>query len=138
VKTRFSFRSTTARQRKRWGCIGKRASTPELNRFNRRSAKDAKFFKKTVVPSLNFKVFATCANFFLARFRIRELTREYGLTTKWSMILRSLTEHENADHRHAGMDGRHPGSPEASGNVHVNLGSSTPCWNDAKEGFCLN
>ena len=27
---------------------------------------------------------------------------------------------------------------DASANVHVNLGSSTPCSNDAKEGFCLN
>jgi len=24
---------------------------------------------------------------------------------------------------------------DASGDIHVNLGSSTPCWNDAKEGF---
>ena len=55
------------------------------------------------------------------------------------MILRSPAEHENADLRHAGMDGRHPsGSQDASGDVHVNLGSSTPCWNDAIEGFCLN
>src|ERR671923_2591259 len=29
------------------------------------------------------------------------------------MILRSPTEHENADLRHAGMDGRHPGSQDA-------------------------
>jgi hypothetical protein len=29
------------------------------------------------------------------------------------MILRSPTEHENADRRHAGMDGRHPGSRDA-------------------------
>jgi hypothetical protein len=43
------------------------------------------------------------------------------------------TEHENADHRHAGMDGRHPGSQDASGNVHVNLDSSSPCWNDVIE-----
>jgi hypothetical protein len=28
---------------------------------------------------------------------------------------------------------------DASGNIHVNLGSSTPCWNDAKlKGLCLN
>ena len=26
---------------------------------------------------------------------------------------------------------------DASGNIHVNLDSSTPCWNDAIEGFCL-
>jgi hypothetical protein len=35
------------------------------------------------------------------------------------------------------MDGRHPGPQDASGNIHVNLDSSTPCWNDALEGFCL-
>jgi hypothetical protein len=29
------------------------------------------------------------------------------------MILRSPTEHENADLRHAGMDGRHPGERDA-------------------------
>ena len=33
------------------------------------------------------------------------------------MILRSPTEHENADHRHAGIQVR----KDASGNVHVNL-----------------
>jgi hypothetical protein len=27
---------------------------------------------------------------------------------------------------------------DASANIHVSLGSSTPCWNDAKEGFWLN
>jgi hypothetical protein len=27
---------------------------------------------------------------------------------------------------------------EASGDIHVNLDSSTPCWNDAIDGFCLN
>ena len=26
---------------------------------------------------------------------------------------------------------------DASGDIHVNLDSSTPCWNDAIEGFCL-
>ena len=26
---------------------------------------------------------------------------------------------------------------DASGNVHVNLGSSTPCWNDVLEGVLL-
>ena len=26
---------------------------------------------------------------------------------------------------------------DASGNIHVNLDSSTPCWNDAIEGFCF-
>ena len=54
------------------------------------------------------------------------------------MSLRSPTEHENADLRHAGMDGRYPGRKDASGDIHVSLDSSTPCWNDAIEGFCLN
>ena len=45
------------------------------------------------------------------------------------MILRSPTEHENADLRHAGMD--------ASGDIHVNLDSSTPCWNDPNRGVLL-
>ena len=27
---------------------------------------------------------------------------------------------------------------DAARNIHVNLDSSTPCWNDAIEGFCLN
>jgi hypothetical protein len=26
---------------------------------------------------------------------------------------------------------------DASGDIHVNLDSSTPCWNDEIEGFCL-
>ena len=26
----------------------------------------------------------------------------------------------------------------ASGDIHVNLDSSAPCWNDVIEGFCLN
>ena len=49
------------------------------------------------------------------------------------MILRSPTEDENGDLRHAGMDCRHLGSREASGNIHVSLDSSTPCWNDIIE-----
>jgi hypothetical protein len=47
------------------------------------------------------------------------------------MGLHSPTEHKNADLRHAGMDSRHPGRKDAFGNIHVNLDSSTPCWNDA-------
>jgi hypothetical protein len=35
------------------------------------------------------------------------------------MILRSPTEDENAELRHAGMDGRHPGWQDASGDIHV-------------------
>ena len=49
------------------------------------------------------------------------------------MILRSPTENENGDLRHAGMDGRHPGLQDASGDIHVGLDSSTPCWNDGIE-----
>jgi hypothetical protein len=46
------------------------------------------------------------------------------------MILRSPTEHENADHRHAGMDGRHPAPQDASGHILVNLGPGSPCRDD--------
>jgi hypothetical protein len=35
------------------------------------------------------------------------------------MILRSPTEEENPAICHAGMDGRHPGVPDASGDIHV-------------------
>ena len=50
------------------------------------------------------------------------------------MILDSPpTEHEKGDFRHAGMDCRHPGSQDASGDIHVGLDSSTPCWNDTIE-----
>jgi hypothetical protein len=48
------------------------------------------------------------------------------------MMSRSPTENENGD-RHAGMDCRHPGSQDASGDIHVSLDSSTPCWNDTIE-----
>jgi len=27
---------------------------------------------------------------------------------------------------------------DASGDIHVNLDSGTPCWNDANEDWCLN
>ena len=53
---------------------------------------------------------------------------------EWSMSLRSRTGDENADLRHAGMDSRHPGLQDASGDIHVSLDSSTPCWNDGIEG----
>jgi hypothetical protein len=53
------------------------------------------------------------------------------------MILRSPTEHENGDFRHAGMDSRHQVRKDASGNIHVSLDSSTPCWNDAIEAALL-
>ena len=50
------------------------------------------------------------------------------------MSLRSPIEHENAALRHAGMDCRHLGSQDASGDIHFDLDSSTPYWNDAIEG----
>jgi hypothetical protein len=46
------------------------------------------------------------------------------------MSLRSPREHENADLRRRGMDCRHPGSQDASGDIHVSLDSSGTCWND--------
>ena len=63
------------------------------------------------------------------------------------MSLRSPTEDENggislqatanvrggvpiSSFRHAGMDCRHPGPQDASGHIHVNLGSGSPCRND--------
>ena len=49
------------------------------------------------------------------------------------MSLRSPTEYENGELRHAGMDDRHPGAQDASGDIHVALDSSTPCWNDGIE-----
>jgi len=49
------------------------------------------------------------------------------------MIFRPPTEHKDRGLCHAGMDGRHPGPKDASGDFHVNLDSSTPCWNDAIE-----
>jgi hypothetical protein len=54
------------------------------------------------------------------------------------MGLRSSTENKNGALRHAGMDGRHPGAQDASGDIHVALDSSTPCWNEcAREGATL-
>ena len=50
------------------------------------------------------------------------------------MSLHSPTKHKNAALRHTGMDSRQSGSQDASGNTHVSLDSSTPCWNDAIEG----
>ena len=50
------------------------------------------------------------------------------------MTLRSPTEDENAEFVMpawiAGIQVR----KDASGDIHVNLDSSTPCWNDAIEG----
>ena len=38
----------------------------------------------------------------------------------------------------AWIAGIHQVRKGASGDIHVNLDSSTPCWNDGIEGFCLN
>jgi hypothetical protein len=48
------------------------------------------------------------------------------ITTLCFISLRSPTKHENAELRHSGMDGRHPGSQDASGDIHAGLDSSTP------------
>jgi len=54
-------------------------------------------------------------------------------------VIHNLTlpnKYENEDRsRHAGMDGRHPDSQDASGDIRVGLDSSSPCWNDAIESF---
>jgi hypothetical protein len=43
---------------------------------------------------------------------------------------------QNEDHRHAGTDKPASRSPaDESRNVHVNLDSSSPCWNEVIEGF---
>src|SRR4029077_19520234 len=64
------------------------------------------------------------------RFRVPGSKFKVLETTKWFIILRSPTEHENGDFRHAGMDCRHPDVQDASGDIHVSLDSSAPCWND--------
>jgi hypothetical protein len=53
------------------------------------------------------------------------------------MILRSPTEYENGDSRHAGMIAGIQVRKDASGDIHVSLDSSTPCWNDAIEATLL-
>jgi len=52
-------------------------------------------------------------------------------------------EHKNQESsafplRRAGMDCRPPGSRDASGDIHVSLDSSAPCWNDRIERDCLH
>jgi len=49
------------------------------------------------------------------------------------MILRSPTEDENTDFVMPAWITGIQARRDASGNVHVNLDSSTPCWNDATE-----
>src|SRR5262245_46103551 len=53
------------------------------------------------------------------------------------MICLSATENVSGGLRQAGMDGRHPDYRDASGDIHVGLDSSTPCWNDTPKGRCL-
>ena len=60
-------------------------------------------------------------------------TEEKHFTAECFISLRSPTEHENRELRHAGMVSRHPGVQDASGDIHVGLDSSTPCWNDGIE-----
>ena len=73
------------------------------------------------------KFFGTCI------FRMLHETK-YFLITKCSMNFRSPIDNENADLVMpawiAGIQVRR----DASGNIRVNLDSSTPCWNDAIEG----
>ena len=54
------------------------------------------------------------------------------------MILRSPTKHKNKELvMPAWMAGIQVWQ-DASGDIRVGLDSSTPCWNDAIEGFYLN
>jgi hypothetical protein len=58
--------------------------------------------------------------------------------TKWFMTLRSPAENENTNFvMPAWLAGIHQVRKDASGNIHVNLDSSTPCWNDVIEGTLL-
>jgi hypothetical protein len=47
------------------------------------------------------------------------------------------TENEKQTLRHSGMDCRNLGSKDGSGDIHVGLDSSVPCWNDALKNFCM-
>jgi len=49
------------------------------------------------------------------------------------MSLRSPTENENADFVMPAWTAGIQGRKDASGNIHVSLDSSAPCWNDATE-----
>jgi hypothetical protein len=51
--------------------------------------------------------------------------------------LPSPTENETTELRHVGMNGLHPDSQYASGDIHVSLDSSAPCWNDPDRGIRL-
>ena len=53
------------------------------------------------------------------------------------MILRSLTENESATFVMPAWIVGIQVRKDASGNIHVNLDSSTPCWNDTIEGALL-
>ena len=53
------------------------------------------------------------------------------------MILSSRTENENANFVMPAWIAGIPVRKDASGNIHVNLDSSTPCWNDANRGTLL-
>jgi hypothetical protein len=55
------------------------------------------------------------------------------------MLLRSPAEHEMQIFvMPAWIAGIHQIHKDGAGDIHVNLDSSTPCWNDAIEGFGLS
>jgi hypothetical protein len=54
------------------------------------------------------------------------------------MIIRSATKLENEDLVMPAWTAGIQVSQDASGNIRVGLHSSTPCWNDAIEGFYLD
>jgi hypothetical protein len=69
--------------------------------------------------------------------------RMTGRTTKCSMSLRLQNMKTQIFVMPAWIAGIHrfhinQVRTDASGNIHVNLDSSTPCWNDAREGPLLN
>ena len=57
--------------------------------------------------------------------------------TKWFMTLRSSTENENTNFVMPAWIAGIQVCKDASRNIHVNLDSSTPCWNDVIEGTLL-
>jgi hypothetical protein len=59
--------------------------------------------------------------------------KQFDLTTKRVMSLRAPVENENADSVMPAWIVGFQARKDASGNFHVNLDSSDPCWNDAIE-----
>jgi hypothetical protein len=58
-------------------------------------------------------------------------------TTKWFIILRSSAEDEMQSFVMPAWIAGTQVRKDASGDIHVGLDSSTPCWNDANRPFCL-